>query len=96
MSGAIELKCTTEAITMSYLLTARKGLRARKSVFSINADQFCVCWRKWRGENDYITLYRVELKHTSYCCVDLEKDQLPSGCVLITGALYLLKLLSVL
>ncbi len=34
-----------------------------------------------------------ELKHTSYCCVDLEKDQLPSGCVLITGALYLLKLL---
>ncbi len=37
-----------------------------------------------------------ELKHTSYCCVDLEKDQLPSGCVLITGALYLLKLLSVL
>ncbi len=50
------------SIQISYLFFIRKCLCSGKSVSFINTDQFCICRRKWRRENHYVTLQCVRAK----------------------------------
>ncbi len=58
MTGAIEVKCASEANSNSYLLSARKGLRARKVSSPLMLISSASAGGNGEG-NDYITLYRV-------------------------------------